>query len=374
MRGTVGGEVKRGPDERGSDNTTRFPILETMPGIDESTDKKVNLSSASDDRGIGNTVNLSVEDCGEGNPLRISLLPKSVSEDTSFNTSVSPAVYCCLANANYRNIAGGVTLVILLAGVIVASLYGAGVFAGDSNNHSPSIGNSTSVPSNAPSFSPTWSPAIRTFPPTSSPTLSPSATNSPTSHSSAPSMQPSPELTPAPTVSPSLSPSQQPTDDSQITANYNGEAANCGLNSLCEMKITDGLSWKNIVGQDTMQLEISGSWNFDIYSSDFDKNPELIITGDQEAINNYLKNLVIYLEKAESTPLTVKSTIFAAGTKQRLAEIIFDKAIKYPSSQHLRGTFFVGDKNNTVASRETTVIVNSNKDQSSQNQSTGLGV
>ncbi len=368
MRGTVGGEVKRGPDERGSDNTTRFPILETMPGIDESTDKKVNLSSASDDRGIGNTVNLSVEDCGEGNPLRISLLPKSVSEDTSFNTSVSPAVYCCLANANYRNIAGGVTLVILLAGVIVASLYGAGVFAGDSNNHSPSIGNSTSVPSNAPSFSPTWSPAIRTFPPTSSPTLSPSATNSPTSHSSAPSMQPSPELTPAPTVSPSLSPSQQPTDDSQITANYNGEAANCGLNSLCEMKITDGLSWKNIVGQDTMQLEISGSWNFDIYSSDFDKNPELIITGDQEAINNYLKNLVIYLEKAESTPLTVKSTIFAAGTKQRLAEIIFDKAIKYPSSQHLRGTFFVGDKNNTVASRETTVIVNSNKD-----QSTGLG-
>ena len=141
------------------------------------------------------------------------------------------------------------------------------------------------------------------------------------------------------------------------------------------MKITDGLSWKNIVGQDTMQLEISGSWNFDIYSSDFDKNPELIITGDQEAINNYLKNLVIYLEKAESTPLTVKSTIFAAGTKQRLAEIIFDKDIKYPSSQsrHLRSTFF-GGNNNTVASRGTTVIVNSNEDQSSQNQSTGLGV
>ena len=394
MRGTVGGEVKKGPDERGSDNTTRFPILNTMPSIDESTDKKVNLSSASDDRGIGNTVNLSVEDCGEDNPLRRSLLPKPVSEDTSFNTSVSPAVYCCLANANHYKIAG-VTLVILLAaGAIVASLYGAGVFAGDSNNHSSSVGNSTLVPSNAPSFSPTGSPAGT---PTYFPTWSPSSTtNSPTySHSSVPSMKPSPMSTsvptlspslqpspvstpvptPGPTRSPSLSPSPQPTSNSEITANYNGEAANCGLNSLCKIKITDGLSWKNIVGQVTMQLEISGpqDWDFTIYSSDFTPDPDLKITGDQKAINDYLKNLEIYIEKAESTPLTVKSTIFAAGKNQQLAETTFNKAIIYPNSQHLRGPVF-GDKNYTVTSRRTTAIVNSNEDQSNQDQSIGLGV
>ena len=122
-----------------------------------------------------------------------------------------------------------------------------------------------------------------------------------------------------------------------------------------------------------MQLEISGSWNFDIYSSDFDKNPELIITGDQEAINNYLKNLVIYIDKAESTPLTVKSTIFAAGTDQQLAETTFNKAIIYPSSQHLRGPVF-WDENYTVTSRRTTAIVKSNEDQSNQVQSIGLGV